>query len=167
MADTPAPESGRHVTLPGLNGAQHTVTLGLLDRAAEFAFSYGQCHAFARALSEETGWPMAVLIDPACCEDADVCDDVMFGEVCSCQLEHLVAVRPDGFHVDITGAFEPGKVKGCEGKADVPVTESMWHYLAHSPYWSPPALIAARTFVTPLLAALRAIEPASAPAATA
>ncbi|MEU0110672.1 hypothetical protein ABZ313_35650 [Streptomyces sp. NPDC006251] len=166
MTTTSTPEAGRQVTLPGLNGAQHTVTLGVLDRAAKLAFSYGQCHALARALSEETGWPMAVLIDPACCQDADVCDDVMFGDVCSCQFEHLVAVRPDGFHVDITGAFEPGTARGCEGKADVPVTDAMWEYLVHSPYWSPPAIEAARTFVAPLLTALRAAEPTSGPATT-
>lgn len=159
MTITSRPPRGRQVTLPGLNGSQHHVTLGLLDPAAEVAFSYGQCHAFARALSQATGWPMAVLIDPMCCHDADACDDVMFGDVCSCQLEHLVAVRPDGFHVDITGASEPGKIKGREGMADVPVTEAMWAYLIHSPYWSPPDIASARTFVTPLLSAVRAPEP--------
>lgn len=166
MPTTPTPSGGRQVTLPGLNGSQYTVTLGQLDQAAELAFSQGQCHALARALSEVTGWPMAVLIDPACCEDADACDDVMFGDVCSCQFEHVVAVRPDGLHVDITGAFEPGKVRGCEGMADVPVTEAMWAYLTHSSYWSAPALPAARTFIAPLLTALPAAEPAPGPAAT-
>lgn len=43
--------------------------------------------------------------------------------------------------------------------ADVPVTEAMWKYLIHSPYLGPPALDSARTFVAPLLSAMRAAGP--------
>jgi hypothetical protein len=143
-------EGRPQVTIPGTWGGQHTVTLGHLDDAARFAFAHGQCHALARAVTDATGWPLAALIDDACyCETC-----AMFDGVCAHRVAHLIAVHPDGRHVDIAGAHRPGMVPECEGKDAVPVTDDMWAYLVASPSWRPPATDAARTFVAPLLASL-------------
>ncbi|MDH6629385.1 hypothetical protein M2271_007221 [Streptomyces sp. LBL] len=143
------------VTIPGAFGETFTVTPGRIDDAALRAFRSGQCHALARAVSDTTGWPMALIIDAECAYDPDLCadDDIAEG-LCTCQLRHIVVVRPDGQHVDITGAHAPGTVPGYEGAPATPLTEDLWQHLLNSADWRTPALHVARTFVAPLIASL-------------
>ncbi|MFM9647812.1 hypothetical protein ACKI1S_16890 [Streptomyces galilaeus] len=143
------------VTIPGSFGETFTVTPGRIDDAARLAFESGQCHALARTLSDATGWPMALIIDDECAYDPDLCadDDIAEG-LCACQLRHIVVVRPDGQHVDITGAHAPGAVPGYEGAPTTPLTEDLWQHLLDSPDWRTPALNVACTFVAPLIASL-------------
>lgn len=63
-------------------------------------------------------------------------------DVCSCQLAHLVAMRSDGFLIDMPGAKELVAVE-----AD----EELWKFICNSPHWRRPALAVARTFVKPPL----------------
>ncbi|MFJ5142977.1 hypothetical protein [Streptomyces sp. NPDC088707] len=151
----PLPD-GITMTVPGVFHAQHSVTTGQLNDAARKAFTSGQCHAMARALSEATGWPMAVLVDNECSYDPDDCGyEPVVEDVCTCQLVHLVVMRPDGFHVDINGAHAPGTVPGAEGRDVVLANEGLWQFLnGASPHWRRPALAVARTFVKPLLDSL-------------
>jgi hypothetical protein len=147
----PLPD-GITMTVPGQWHKQFTITTGRLDNAAREAFTNGQCHAMARALSDATGWPMAVLVEPECKFDPDMCSDgYVVEDVCACQLAHLVAVRPDGSLIDINGAHAPGTVPGAKGLVAVEATEELWGFLSSSPHWRRPALAVARTFVKPLL----------------
>ncbi|MFH0246349.1 hypothetical protein ACGRHY_28910 [Streptomyces sp. HK10] len=146
---------GLTVTVPGTNGDSHTLVTGQLDDSARMTFLHGQCHAFARALSDHTGWPMAIIVSDDCSLDPDVCAvDSVVRNVCTCQLEHAVAVRPDGAHVDITGAHLPGTLPGHEGQEAIAVTSAVWSHITRSPLWRRPAVDVARTFVVPLLATL-------------
>ncbi|MFF3734062.1 hypothetical protein ACFYXM_28090 [Streptomyces sp. NPDC002476] len=142
-------------TIPGAFGQSFAVTPGRIDVAALEAFTSGQCHALARAVSDATGWPMALIIDDECAYDPDTCgdDDIATG-LCACQLQHVIVIRPDGQHVDITGAHAPGAVPGWEGLRAVPVTDDLWQHITDSPDWREPAMDVARTFVAPLLASL-------------
>ncbi|MFF0754472.1 hypothetical protein [Streptomyces sp. NPDC004267] len=151
----PLPD-GLTMTVPGAFHTQYPVTTGRLDDAARDAFTSGQCHAMARALSEATGWPMFVLVDDECSYDPDDCGcEPVVEDVCTCQLAHVVVVRPDGFHVDISGAHAPGTVPGFEGRAAVAVNEGLWQFLDDgSLHWRRPAVAVARTFVKPLLDSL-------------
>ncbi|MFJ8018660.1 hypothetical protein [Streptomyces sp. NPDC096311] len=95
---------------------------------------------------------MAVLVKPECCFDPDLCSDgAVVADVCSCQLAHLVVVRPDGSLIDIGGAHGPGAVLGAEGLVAVEADEELWEFICNSPHWRRPALAVARTFVKPLL----------------
>ncbi|MFD3422456.1 hypothetical protein [Streptomyces decoyicus] len=146
---------GLAVTLPGTDGDSHTLITGKIDDAAYEAFLHGQCHAFARALSDHTGWPMALIIADYCRHDPDLCVyEPVTEDVCACQLEHVVAVRPDGAHVDITGAHLPGTLPGFEGQEAITVTDAIWSHISRSPLWRRPAVTEARTVVAPLLAML-------------
>ncbi|MER7937853.1 MULTISPECIES: hypothetical protein [unclassified Streptomyces] len=154
-AEHPLP-LGLEVTVPGANGARFTLTTGQLDRTAQMAFVAGQCHALARALSEATGWPMAVLISDSCSYDPDMCSysDDAYGGLCACRFEHVVVRRPDGALVDIRGAFLPATVPGWEGQQAIDLDEHGWQFLCRSPAWRRPAVEVARTFTAPLLDAL-------------
>ncbi|GAA3086962.1 hypothetical protein GCM10020000_87100 [Streptomyces olivoverticillatus] len=148
--------NGQQVTVLGQHQEPFTVTTGQLDTAARDAFRYGQCHALARALATETGWPMAVLVSDECDLDPDLCTtfEVTRG-VCGCQLEHVIVIRPeDGAHIDITGAHSPGMMPDYEDQQAVLMHEGLWEFITGSPAWRRPALDVARTFVTPLLASL-------------
>ncbi|MEU6331554.1 hypothetical protein ABZ851_30385 [Streptomyces sp. NPDC047049] len=146
---------GLAVTLPGTDGASHPLVTGQLDDSAREVFLHGQCHAFARALSDHTEWPMAVIIDYECSQNPDLCaSDPVAEAVCTCQLDHVVAVRPDGAHVDITGAHLPGALPDYEGQEAIPVTNALWSHISRSPLWRRPAVDVARTFVVPLLSTL-------------
>ncbi|GGX54508.1 hypothetical protein [Streptomyces noursei] len=155
LAEHYALPNGLTVTLPGTDGTSHTLITGQLDAAAREVFLHGQCHAFARALSDHTGWPMAVIIADDCALSPVLCaaEDVVEG-VCTCQLEHVVAVRPDGAHIDITGAHLPGAVPRYEGQEAITLTDALWSHISRSPLWRRPAVDEARTFVAPLLATL-------------
>ncbi|MGW1976637.1 hypothetical protein [Streptomyces sp. NPDC001889] len=148
---------GQNVSVTGRDGDTFTVTTGRIDESARDAFLHGQCHALARALADRTGWPMALLISDDCNPEADMCSTSEVADgVCGCQMEHVVAVRPDGAHVDITGAHAPGTLPGYEGQQAIPVDADLWTFITRSPFWRRPALDVARTFVTPLLGSLPA-----------
>ncbi|MFI7087566.1 hypothetical protein ACIBUR_28720 [Streptomyces anulatus] len=145
---------GLAVTVPGADGTSYDLTTGQPDEAAVEAFTSGQCHAFARALSERFGWSMAVLAETECRLDPDLCSfEDTVGGVCACQLSHVVAVRPDGAHVDITGVYLPGTVPFHEDDEVVVVTDAVWSHLTRAPGWRRPAIEIAHTFVDPALAA--------------
>ncbi|MEU5181210.1 hypothetical protein AB0G49_14270 [Streptomyces longwoodensis] len=152
---------GCTVTLPGANGATYTVTTGDLNDAARAAFLSGQCHAFARTLCETPGWKMVVLISESCSYDSDLCtpEDDAYDGLCSCRLEHVMALRPDGMLVDARGAHAPARVPGYEGQEYVELDARGWAYLCASPQWRRPAVAVARTFTAPLLAELDATTP--------
>ncbi|MGW1786340.1 hypothetical protein ACWCQQ_45825 [Streptomyces sp. NPDC002143] len=69
-------------------------------------------------------------------------------DVCTCQLAHLVALRPEGFPIDIDGAHAHGSVPGAKG---LEANEELWKFICNSPYWRRPAFAVARTFDEPLL----------------
>ncbi|MGW0562866.1 hypothetical protein ACWDZ4_20160 [Streptomyces sp. NPDC003016] len=155
----PLPD-GITVTVPGQWHKRFTVTTGRLDDAARKAFTNGQCQAMARALADATGWPMAVLVEPECKFDPDQCGyGSVVEDVCACQLVHLVVVRPDGALIDIDGAHAPGAVPGAKGLVAVEADEALWRFVSSSPHWRRPALAVARTFVAPLLAYLKLLQP--------
>lgn len=142
-------------TIPGSFGQSFTVTPGHIDNTALRAFTSGQCHALARAVSDATGWPMALLVDDECAYDPDTCsDEDIAEELCACQLRHVIVIDPNGQHVDITGMHAPGSVPGWEGLRAVSMTEDLWRHITDSPDWRAPAMDVARTFVTPLIASL-------------
>ncbi|NML55100.1 hypothetical protein HHL19_35775 [Streptomyces sp. R302] len=143
------------VTVRGADGTSFALTPGHINEVARVAFTSGQCHALARAVSDATGWPMALLADDECIYDSDLCgdDDIAEG-LCACQLDHVVVVHPNGQHIDINGMFNPGAVPDYDGARTVPMTAHLWQHLLDSPHWRPPALDVARTFVAPLLASL-------------
>jgi hypothetical protein len=78
---------------------------GRCGRAEIDTFMNGQCHSFALALSEATGWPVVArgwfecLYDEAC---------TVTEPVCSCQLGHLQVLAPDGRAWDATGPHDGG-----------------------------------------------------------
>ncbi|MFF6829052.1 hypothetical protein [Streptomyces longwoodensis] len=147
--------NNQKVTVLGQDGQRFPLITGMLDDNARAAFRTGQCHALARALSDATGWPMAVLISDYCGNDPDMCSaEELIDGVCACQLAHIVVVHPNGVHIDITGAYLPGTVPGYEDQEAIAVDERLWSHLLRSPYWRRPALDVARTFVGPLLKSL-------------
>ncbi|WP_327359681.1 hypothetical protein [Streptomyces sp. NBC_01304] len=148
----------RPVAVLGANGAQYDVNPGRINDTARTAFTRGQCHALARALSDQTGWPTAAVIEPDCSYDYDACGaGIQLADgVCICQLVHVMAVRPDGMLVDIDGLTAPEEVRDSGEHTPVPMTEAMWRMIEDSPAWRPADMLVARTFVQPLLATLTA-----------
>lgn len=73
-----------------------TLTLGVLDEVARFAYTHGQCHALAAALAEVTGWPVLV---HTIGRGASRYDDRF--------VEHCLVETPDGEWVDVLGAHDP------------------------------------------------------------
>lgn len=80
------------MVLPLVYGDTQEVTPGVLDHRAHHAFTCGQCHAFALALHQLTGWPLYLL-----CHDEDDPMD---------SWTHVVVRHPDGSYIDIDGASE-------------------------------------------------------------
>ncbi|OEV09349.1 hypothetical protein AN218_23120 [Streptomyces nanshensis] len=145
------------VTVLGTEMDRFQVTPGRLDDAARRAFSEGQCHALAQAVSEVTGWPMAALIDADCADLYDKCglDGLGADGVCICQINHLVAVRPeDGALIDIDGAHHPDMLREEMGSDLVPLTEELWEAITRCAAFRVPDMPVARTLVEPLLDSL-------------
>jgi hypothetical protein len=142
-------------TVTALDGARHpmTITAGRIDEAVTRLYNEGQCHALALALAAATGWGTAALAASECVQDPDIaaCSqaDIEPG-LCGCQIDHLVAVRPDGALIDIEGAHF-GTVRGYEDRSLVPMTEALWRDVLFSPDWRRPDLNLALSFVPPLL----------------
>ncbi|MGW7090016.1 hypothetical protein ACWGH2_41905 [Streptomyces sp. NPDC054871] len=152
----------RPVTVIGQWHRTFEVTPGHLDDAAREAFTSGQCHAFALALHEVTGWPTTALLTVDCFQTDVMCDGSEEDE-CPCRIGHIVVTRPDGAHVDITGAHTPGTMPGHEDAPALLMTEAHWKAIRSTPTWREPDMPAARTFVAPLLASLNA-SPVALPA---
>ncbi|MFF9785698.1 hypothetical protein [Streptomyces nigrescens] len=153
----------RPVTVLGAKDTQYEVTPGRLDDNACELFNNGQCHSFARALSEATGWPTAAITGSTCDDTYENCG--MGGQVadgvCICQVGHIVAVRPDGALIDIDGATDPQLVHDSPEHTLVPMSDAMWRLIESSPSWRAPDTEVAETFVEPLLALLGATEVAA------
>ncbi len=145
----------RPVSVLGANGATYSVTPGLIDGAARRAFTEGQCHALALALTEMTGWPATALLTTECSALDEMCTDAgIEDDQCPCRIGHIVVTRPDGAHVDIDGAHAPGIVPGCEGAPALSMTDAMWAAIRDASTWREADLHVARTLVQPLLASL-------------
>lgn len=81
------------------------------DKKVQRVFTRGQCHSFALALHKLTGWELAVL-----CYDDFVGDDVLIVGMDAenapyppADGDHVICIRPDGYFVDIYGAWLPGE----------------------------------------------------------
>ncbi|MFD6329166.1 hypothetical protein ACFWGI_06255 [Streptomyces niveus] len=142
------------MTLIGTAWRRFEVTTGRLDDAARAAFTNGQCHAFALAMHEVTGWPTTALITIDFCLEGDPMCTGVEGDECPCRIGHIVVTRPDGAHVDITGAHAPGTVPSCENVPALKMTETHWKAIHAGRVWRDADVAAARTFVGPLLALL-------------
>ncbi|WP_433860224.1 hypothetical protein [Streptomyces kronopolitis] len=143
------------VTVLGQWHRTFEVTPGRLDDAAREAFTTGQCHALALALHEVTGWPTTALLTSDCFGNDSMCTGVDEDE-CPCRIGHVVVTRPDGAHVDITGAHTPGTVPDCEDAPAIVMTEEHWQAIRSRPTWRDADMPLAHTFVRPLLAELDA-----------
>ncbi|MFB6505552.1 hypothetical protein ACFC07_22325 [Streptomyces sp. NPDC056099] len=145
----------RPVTVVGQWHRTFEVTPGRLDDTAREALTSGQCHAFALALNEVTGWPTTALLTSDCSGEDSMCTGVDEDE-CPCRIGHVVVTRPDGAHVDITGAHTPGTVPDCEDAPALAMTAEHWQAIRSTPTWRDADMPLARTFVRPLLAELDA-----------
>ncbi|MEU7146985.1 hypothetical protein AB0B15_02935 [Streptomyces sp. NPDC045456] len=146
--------AGESVTVLGTN---FQVIPGEINEQARAAFSSGQCHALAQALTEITGWPAAAVLSQQCADEYDECGDGQqtADGVCICRIEHIVNVRPDGSLIDINGAHPADHVQGREpGLPIVPMTERLWRIVSANAEWRDPDIAVARSFVQPLLASL-------------
>lgn len=96
-----------HVQVTELAGEPTRVTPGVLDEAAEFAFSHGQCHAFAQALHERTGWPIVAVGHDEC--NYNISCAQFEDDPCDCQINHTGVRTPDGKFADVYGV---GRLSG-------------------------------------------------------
>uniref|UniRef100_UPI003F49A359 hypothetical protein n=1 Tax=Streptomyces sp. CA-136453 TaxID=3240050 RepID=UPI003F49A359 len=145
----------RPVAVLGANGLTYSVTPGRIDDAARRAFTEGQCHALALALTEVTGWPATALLTLECSALDEMCAETgPTDDECPCRIGHIVVTRPDGAHVDIDGAHAPGTVPDCEDAPALPMTDAMWAAIRNASTWREADLHVARTFVQPLLSSL-------------
>lgn len=136
------------VLVPCLGGML-PVRPGVLDNAARLAFGGGQCHAFALALAEATGWTLAFYGRATCAEDWR-CDG---WHPCSCQVDHLGCLDSAGRFVDIEGAVPATSL--VRGWIHIgPINAQRVAALAARPDWPVPATEVARTMVDPLLASI-------------
>ncbi|MEU6290201.1 hypothetical protein K388_06024 [Streptomyces sp. KhCrAH-43] len=143
----------RPVTVVGQGHRTFEVTPGHLDETAREAFTHGQCHAFARALSAATGWPTIGLLTDDCDGQDRMCLDGG-GTHCPCRIGHIVCLGPDGTHVDIKGAHPPLRVPDCTDAASLPMTAELWHAIDNATVWREADMPVARSMVAPLLASL-------------
>ncbi|MGW3954620.1 hypothetical protein ACWEKM_27645 [Streptomyces sp. NPDC004752] len=145
--------TGRPVTVIGKWHREFEVVPGRLDDAAREAFTHGQCHAFARALSAVTGWPTIGLLTDDCYGQERMCRGEG-GDDCPCRIGHIVCLHPDGSHVDIKGAHSPGRVPDCENADSLPMTDELWHAIDAATAWRDADMPVARSMVMPFLALL-------------
>ncbi|MER5891115.1 hypothetical protein ABT160_45505 [Streptomyces sp. NPDC001941] len=147
------PHSDKPVLVIGNSYRAFEVIPGHLDDAARQAFTHGQCHAFARALSAATGWPAVALLTEDCHGNDSMCLGGR-GAHCPCRIGHLVCLRPDGAHVDINGAHQPLQVPSCANALSLPMTAELWSAIDTSPAWREPNMPVAVSMVAPLLTSL-------------
>lgn len=115
-----------------VHGDAYLVTGGVIDDTAREVFTAGQCHAFAYALHEQTGWPIVAVIQPgewSTNEDIDEQVDAATQTMTAAGLDdfasHLMCRRPDGQLVDITGAHTAAAVFDSYG-VDTPMPDPLW-----------------------------------------
>ncbi|MFI9771854.1 hypothetical protein ACIHJG_34070 [Streptomyces sp. NPDC052415] len=143
----------RAVSVIGRWHREFRVVPGRLDDAAREAFTHGQCHAFARALSAVTGWPAIGMLTYDCYGQERMCRGGG-GDDCPCRIGHIVCLRPDGAYVDIKGAHSPDRVPGCENSESLPMTAELWHAIDIATAWRVADMPVARSMVMPLLTSL-------------
>jgi len=78
-----------------------SLTPGVLNPAAENAFTRGACGALAIAMHDATGWPIVAITD-----HHNVYGDKAGGG----SALHWVVRRPDGMLVDVDGAHDPDEL---------------------------------------------------------
>jgi hypothetical protein len=96
-----------------------SLTPGVLDGAAERAFSYGACAGLALALHDATGWQLVKLTDADSVYDphgGDYVDrpQLQRGHIGSAGMGagglHWAVERPDGMLIDVDGAHTLGEL---------------------------------------------------------
>jgi hypothetical protein len=132
------------------------LTPGVIDGAAEHAFSTGACAALAYVMNEATGWKIVGITD-----SHNVHDGTLGGG----SSLHWGVMRPDGKFIDIDGAHDMDDiVDRYHGEADD--EEAAWGIgtRADIQEWyvesqgAPISFQLARTFVDPVLERIREAE---------
>lgn len=100
---TTAVEAGTRVTLTLAHHATREITAGVVDDGARHAFTSGQCHAYALALALRHSYPLAYIGTVECTYDEDCLEYPESWGWCGCQIQHIVALRPDGTVEDVNG----------------------------------------------------------------
>ncbi len=134
---------------------RETVTLiaGIINDAAIDAYSYGHCWSLALALHGLTGWPLVFLGRPVCDPDSKF-PHFLAGDVCGCQLWHLVVMADDGRILDIQGLTLPVNLEETlsrQGLRTFPATTEMLRAMVSSPTAVAQNLPAARIFATAIV----------------
>lgn len=75
------------------------LTVGVLNDAARFVFTHGQCHSLAVALAETTGCPIVVLVQ----RDRLTFPDWPYDD----EIVHCYVEAPDGWWIDVNGEHDP------------------------------------------------------------
>jgi hypothetical protein len=97
--EDPDPAAPETVTVLDRHGKPVTLTPGVIDLEAKYAFTAGQCLAYAIATSEKTGWPLYIRMAHARVgRKRDPQDYVI----------HAMVQHPDGRLIDINGPREIG-----------------------------------------------------------
>lgn len=132
------------------------LTPGVIDGAAEHAFSSGACAALAYAMHEATGWTIIGITDG---------HNVHDGKLGGGSSLHWGVMRPDGKFVDIDGVHEIDDiVERYMYDADdetaawgngTPADIHEWYVESQG---APISFALARTFVNPLLERIRSQE---------
>ena len=139
----PVPDT---VTVLDRDGKPVTLTPGVIDLEAKYAFTAGQCLAYAIATSEKTGWPLYIRMAHARVgRKRDPQDYVI----------HAMVQHPDGRLLDINGPREKGSwvESGYEIDAQVvPADQARGLLKTHMVAMKPQDVEAAAHFVDPMLA---------------
>jgi hypothetical protein len=136
--------------------SEDRLTPGVIDGAAEHAFSTGACAALAYVMNEATGWKIIGITDS---------HNVHDGKLGGGSSMHWGVMRPDGKFVDIDGVHEMDDVVekymydaddeeaawGIGTKADI----QEWYVDSQG---APISFQLARTFVDPVLERIREAE---------
>ncbi len=86
------------------------LTAGVLDGAAERAFTFGGCDALAIALHDATGWPLVAITDH---------HNVHGGRAGGGSAMHWTVMHPSGRLLDVDGLHDPAElVERYDGYAD-------------------------------------------------
>jgi hypothetical protein len=136
--------------------SEDRLTPGVIDGAAEHAFSTGACAALAYVLHEATGWKIVGITDS---------HNVYDGRLGGGSSLHWGVMRPDGKFIDIDGVHDIDDiVDRYHGEADD--EEAAWgigsRAVIHEWYvenqGAPISFELTRSFVQPLLERVRANE---------
>lgn len=96
-----------HLTYQSFGGTKTAPTTpGTLDEWAEIAFTRGNCHTLAREVSRLTGWATVRIGAAECTGHGLLTHTRLDDDLCTCQVDHVAAIAPNGELVDITGAWQ-------------------------------------------------------------